>query len=290
MRLRNKRKNIEEANKRLEESYLQSKISTHYDKHIDIMLTESAEEIGINIKNLLKENKQLLKEGLALTIIGSALASGKLLDLIGVFFKKAWNFMMTTTSKMTTCKNTKGQQQADCLKTALEKKIINKTKFEEWGEWIHKNVIMTVFKGIATVLVGIFAPAFLIKDDELNNELIEKIGNTLFYAAIIIVGGLGIKEVLSHGLLASLKTFTGITESITVSTKFYEVILLIIASVLIITKKIKESNVPKVAHILGECLESTDIKGVIVKLKSMLKKETRELILNCVNENVGGHH
>jgi hypothetical protein len=99
MNNRNKLKNIEQVNLILEENWVNSKILFNdiTDSDYIQILKEASEEN--NIKIVLNESKILLKESVAL-VIGAALASGKLLDVIGSLFRGAYNLFMKTSGLM----------------------------------------------------------------------------------------------------------------------------------------------------------------------------------------------
>lgn len=297
MNNRNKLKNIEQANLMLEQYYLKSKttivsetifLPDLTDSDYIQILKEASEEN--NIKIVLNESKILLKESVAL-VIGAALASGKLLDVIGSLFRGAYNLFMKTSGLMkkmreNKCKTDSQQEQANCIEELLKKQLINKTWLEKAGEWIHKNIIIKIFKGIAIVLIGIFAPAFIIdkKEGGLNNELVEKVANTLFYSTITIFAIYGGYMLIKHGL-HGLVTLPGVVESVAVGTKAYELVLLIGAAILISYKKVKETSPSSVAHKLGECLEGG---GKVSKILGNIKKikkdyEYRKQIYACID-------
>lgn len=286
MRKRDKLKNIEQVNLMLEQSYLKSKglaisetifLSDLTDLEFHNILKESCNEIGLKIN--LNENLLLTEDFGVTAVIGLALASGKLLDLIGSLFRNAYKLFMKHSGLMKKMRQSKctdrfdeQEEQSKCIKILLNKQLIDKTWLEKAGEWIHKNIIMKIFKGIATALIAVFAPAFLSKEDGMNTELIEKVANTLFYGTIIVFGLVGLKTLLSGGL-TGLKTLPGVTESLAVSTKGYELLLLIFAAILIVRKKVKENSPSTVAHKLGECLEGG---GKISSLYKNIKKMTKD--------------
>lgn len=297
MKKRDKLKNIEQANMVLEQSYLKSKglvvtesvfLSDIDDNEFFSILKETCHELGLKVN--LNENKDLLKEGVTVMVIGAALASGKFLDLIGSLFRKAYNlfierFGLMKKMREKKCKTDSEEEKNKCIEELLKSQSIEKTWLEKAGEWIHKNIIMNIFKLVATVLVSIFASGFLIKKEGgLNTELIEKVANTLFYVSITIFGLLGLKALVAHGI-HGLPTLPGVVESVAVGTKGYELVLLIFASILITLRKVKESNPPTVAHKLGECLEGGGkVSSLFKNIKRMAKDSgLRKQIYLCVD-------
>jgi hypothetical protein len=300
MRKRDKLKNIEQANLMLERHFVIERQRLVISETIFLsdltglefhnILKESCQEIGLKIN--LNENKDLLKEGVTVMIIGAALASGKFLDLIGSLFRNAYNLFVEKSGLMEKMRESKctdrfdeQEEQSKCIKILLKKQSIDKTWFEKAGEWIHKNIIMNIFKIVATVLIGIFAPSFLTsKEDGMNTELIEKVANTLFYVSITIFGLLAIKTLVANGI-KGLATLPGVVESVAVGTKGYEIVLLIFAAILILKKKVKENNPSNVAHKLGECLEGGGkVSSLLKNIKKMTKDSgLREKMYLCVD-------
>ncbi len=305
MRRHDKKQNILESNLRLEREFITSKSVTVNDFILEnisesqyiSMLKESCDELGIEYDNQLNEERGLITEStLTLMAISAALASGKLLDLIGSLFRKAWNFISKQIAKKSeTCKKVAKKERGKCAEALFASgkgpKILGKTWFEKAGEWLHKNIIMTLFRGVAIVLLdaaqGIFSSGK--KSDEWSDDdkLVEMVANTLFYATITIVGYLGIKELITHGM-HGLATFTGIVEGVTTTTKIYELILLIIAIVVIKRGLVKSSDTSSVAHTLGECLEGGGKIGKVFKQVKKMKKDDSysQEVMACLNKSL----
>jgi hypothetical protein len=258
MRSFDKKQNILEANLILE--------AKNNDDIMTVWLLESCEELGIKIN--LNEDKELLNEGITMAIIGGALASGKLLDLIGTTFKKIRNFAVR--------------------KGWIKGEEWDKTKLETIGEWIHKKIVMGFFKGLAMAILGILSKVTPI---EFNKDNIGKLANFLFYASITIVGATAFSGLVSGGILADLGIWGALTEGITASTKLYEVILLIWALILINSKsetlKVFDGKKPvTLSHSLGECLESNGGARVILSKKHW---ESLKNTLKCAIKEYSSH-
>ena len=260
MRRFDKKQNILEANQRLEKSYLNSKNFEESDIIFKQIYLESFEELNIEFNALLVENKEKINEAIGLMITGAVLASGKLIDLIGVIFKKFRNFLIS--------------------KGWLKGEKWDKTKAEIIGEKIQKYIIEPIFQALAGLLLapmGTLVAAFGGDPEKvMGEENRKKLGNTLFYGAVIGVGATSILQMLSH----TPSLIAGVTEFFTNGTKFYEVVLLILS--VFLYKQIKKT-IPETAHILGECLESSGDYG---KLMNTLKKLKDKTLVNSVKECV----
>ena len=248
---------------------------------INKFLFESMIEHGIKLDEIINEGKQILNEGLA---IGLILASGKLLDIIGVVFKKIYNFFVK-----------RGWIKGD---------QIEKTYLEKAGEWIHENLIMGIFKIIATTLLatigGFVGVVQVLANPKSNGDLVNKIVSeeniknlaaTLFYVSIVIVGAKGLMtvfEAASHGT----HLLHGVTEAITSGTKFYEVILLLVAfysAIYVDPYKPFRNRIPDLAHAYGECLEGDkNIYNVLKSLPKKIKAGDKQQI-ECVNHHLNIH-
>jgi hypothetical protein len=153
MRRHDKIKNIQKANLINESLYLVNKNPLYLIEGImaideddsenknliNKFLFESMLENGLSLDGFINENVldineegQILNESL---VIGTLLASGKLLDVVGVLFKKIYNWMVK--------------------KGWIKGNQIDKTWLEKAGEWIHENIVMGMFKVIATTLLGV---------------------------------------------------------------------------------------------------------------------------------------
>lgn len=295
MRNFDKIKNIQKANILNEQLYLANKNPYYiiesilaidendFDNKnlINKFLFESMIENGIKLDDLVTENKQILTEGLA---IGAILASGKLLDIIGVVFKKIYNFFVK-----------RGWIKGD---------QIQKTWLEKAGEWIHENLIMGIFKTIAATLLvtigGYVGVVQAVANPKSNSDLVNKIVSeeniknlaaTLFYISIVIVGAKGLMtvfEAASHGT----HLLHGVTEAVTSGTKFYEVILLLVAfysAFYVDPYKPFKNRIPDLAHAYGECLEGD--KNIYNLIKSLPKKikSGNTAQIECVNHHLNLH-
>lgn len=239
---------------------------------------------GVINENVLhiNEDKELLNESL---VIGTILASGKLLDVIGVLFKKIYNFFVK--------------------KGWVNGNQIEKTKFEEAGEWIHNKIVMGLFKVIATALLGtlgafISSVNMVVDPNGSNNtsfnevvseENVKNLAATLFYASITIVGAQGLMTVANSAIHGS-HILHGVIEGVTTGTKLYELILLILAfySVTYVEPyKPFKGRIPDLAHAYGECMEGDkNIYNVIKSIPSKIKSGDTAQI-ECVNHHLNIH-
>ena len=255
---------------------------------INKFLFESMLENGLSLDGLINENitdinegGELLNESLA---IGLLLASGKLLDVIGVLFKKIYNWMVK--------------------KGWIDGKEIKKTGLEKAGEWIHENIVMGIFKVIATTLLGTIG-AFVgvvnsftdpngngeIVNQIVSEENIKNLAATLFYATIVIVAIQGFTTVAESAIHGE-HILHGVIEGITSSTKLYELILLVLAfysASYVEPYKPFKSRIPALAHAYGECMEGD--KNIYNVIKSVPKKikagDTAQI--ECVNHHLNIH-
>lgn len=252
------------------------------------ILLESSKETNLDIneilnrkKILLTENKQLLNEVVGTLIISTALASGKLLDLIGVMFKKVRNWLIQK-------KILKGTQW-------------DKTQLEKFGEFLHKWIIMGFFKILATAILGViggFVTTFGIfvspkigdiTSKIINQKNIDTLANTLFYCCVIIFATLGIAGI-AEAVTKGHEIFMPIYEAITTGTKFYEILWLILAFFIITFipefNKFK-GNLKHFAHTIVDCTEdSGNAWKTIIALSKKLKsgdKKTIQCILQKMN-------
>ena len=188
---RDKKQNILEANLRLELK------SNSDDYEFFKIFTESCEEVGIDYKSHLTESKQPINEAITTTVISTALASGKLLDLIGSFLRRAYNWILKKAARGNkTCKPLKGDERKRCAEAAIKGKKMESSWLETAGEWIQKWIIMGFFKIVAGAIIGIIGPFVVGFDESLkvieDGSVVEKLANTLFYASITIIGIQGI--------------------------------------------------------------------------------------------------
>ena len=255
---------------------------------INKFLFESMLESGLSLDGLIKENvtdinegRELLNESIVGTI-GIALATGKLLDVIGVLFKKIYNWMIK--------------------KGWIKGKEIEKTKLEELGEWIHTNVIMGIFKVIATTLLGVIAAfvgavnVFNGGNGEIINQIvsednIKKLAATLFYVTIFMVGAQGFMAV-ADSIVHGSHIIHGIVETVASGTKLYELILLILAfysATYIDAYKPFKNRIPDLAHAYGECLEGDKniYNAIKAQVKSIKSGNTKQI--DCVNHHLNIH-
>jgi len=300
MRRHDKIKNIQKANLLNESLYLVKKNPSYLIERImaidendtenknliNKFLFESMIENGLSLDEFINESVvdinedgELLTESLA---VGLLLASGKLLDVIGVLFKKIYNWMVK--------------------KGWIDGKEIKKTMLEEAGEWIHENIVMGIFKVIATTLLGTIGafvgvvnavtnPKGDIVNQVVNDENINNLAATLFYATITIVGAQGLMTV-AHSAIHGSHILHGVIEAVTTGTKLYEIILLVLAfysALYIESYKPFKNRIPALAHAYGECMEGD--KNIYNVIKSVPKKikagDTAQI--ECVNHHLNIH-
>ncbi|MEI6879784.1 MAG: hypothetical protein WCK82_00380 [Bacteroidota bacterium] len=295
MRSYDKIKNIQKANLITENLYLVNKNPSYLIENIlsidendfenknliNKFLFESIIENGIELDDLITENKEVINESI---VIGAVLASGKLLDVIGVVFKKIYNFFVK--------------------KGWIKGNQIEKTYLEKAGEWIHENLIMGVFKIIATTLLGTIGGFVgvvqVLANPKSNGDLVNKIVSeeniknlaaTLFYASITIVGAQGLMTV-AHSAIHGSHILHGVIEGVTSGTKLYELILLVLAfysASYIEPYKPFKNKIPALAHAYGECLEGDkNIYNVIKSLPKTIKAGDTSQI-ECVNHHLNIH-
>lgn len=302
MRRHDKIKNIQKANLINESLYLVNKnplyliegiMSIDEDDSenknlINKFLFESMLENGLSLDGFINENVmdineegQILNESL---VIGTLLASGKLLDVVGVLFKKIYNWMVK--------------------KGWIKGNQIDKTWLEKAGEWIHENIVMGIFKVIATTLLGTIGALVGVvnsfTDPNGNGEIVNQIVSeeniknlaaTLFYATITIVGIQGFTTVAQSAIHGE-HILHGVIEGITSSTKLYELILLVLAfysASYVEPYKPFKSRIPALAHAYGECMEGD--RNAYNAIKSFRKKiasgDTAQI--ECVNHHLNIH-
>jgi len=279
MRRFDKNKVIMEANQRLEKSYLTNKgllVEDFNENVFDIseeayirILVESLNENNIKHSVIIKEDKELLIESWTMVAIGAALASGKLMDLIGSMLRKFGNLFRKEGSKKT-------------KKNWLEKR----------GEYIQQKVILVPFRILATMILGFieaiisagsnFGQDEYVDVDVNNKDNVDKLANTLFYITASILGIQGFMSLAhSHGVIQAAIEATAST------TKLYEIVLVLIAWGLVTWSKNKKTwssfGVSKIAHQLGECIES---HGGIRKSLGLLGKKGESDTWKCVYDGL----
>jgi hypothetical protein len=221
MRRFDKKQNILEANLRLEESHLSD------EDLMDKYLEEAKKEfIGNN-----------LNEGIVAGAIGSALAGGKLLDLLGTGLKKLMKFLV----KMKI--------------VSPDGKTFNKSeKVSKWlkekGEWWSEKV-MSFFNWVAGVLVDHFIkqqnPHI---DKSKTDETKKNLGTILFYLTIT---GFGLTALMSFSHLGAI--MKGI-EGVAVAVKGYEMGAVVVGTVMyFMVKELSKYNLRDVIHVLESCVE-----------------------------------
>lgn len=278
---RSKKQNILEANLRLELK------SNPDDYEFFKIFTESCEDVGIDYRQHITESKQPINEAIATTIISGALASGKLIDLIGSFLRRAYNWILKRAAMGNkTCKPLKGDERKRCAEAAIKGKKMESSWIEKAGEWIQSTIIMGFFKVIAVAIVGILGPFVVGFDKSLDvikdGGVIEKLANTLFYASITIIGIQGITHLVHAAHAGNLSHYPEIVEQMAVGTKIYELILLIIS--LFLHKKFSK-GVVELSHTLGQCIGADGKLGKL--FKTLKDKEHWGEIHSCLAE---GHH
>lgn len=271
-----------EANQRLERTYLSGKGFSTEDFNqttFDIseetyttILIDSLNENNIEHNIIIKEDKELLIESWTMVGIGAALASGKLMDLIGSMLRKIANIFR-------------------------KEKKTEKNWLERTGEKLQKKVILVPFRILSTIILGFIEAIMSVgvnfgQDEyqvvDLNNkDNVEKMANTLFYITASILGIQGFMSLAhSHGI------FQAAIEAAASTTKLYEIILVLVAWGLVTWGKNKKTwskfGPSKIAHQLGECIES---HGGIRKAMGLLGKKGKSDTWECVYEGLeSGHH
>ena len=203
-----------------------------FNKALDLLLEDSVnEEFGVT------------------AIIGTLLASGKFIELVGKLGKWLFNKMVD--------------------KGIIKGKKIEKTQFEKAGEFvnsiIHK-IFMVAAKGIAKV--------FPMKD-----ENVEKLANILFYTSLMFLGAQGVVEIVSSqgGGIAI------IIEQIAVSIKSIELGEVLMALILMMSyEELKKAKLQSVAHSMVDCLGDN-------KISHLFKKDGREGVVKCTIGKVQSH-
>jgi len=182
-------------------------------------------------------------------LIGSLLASGKFVELLGKLGKWAYNKMVD--------------------KGIINGKKIEKTKFEKAGQWIQKmvdKVFMLAAKGIGKV--------FNMSDDN-----VRKLADVMFYTSLMVLGTQGIQEIVTgHG--GAVAT---IVEEVAVSIKAMEVGEVLLALILMMSvEELKKHKLKDVAHSMVGCLGND-------KLSKLFKKDGRQNVVACTIKKVGSH-
>jgi hypothetical protein len=181
-------------------------------------------------------------------LIGSLLASGKFVELLGKLGKWAYNKMID--------------------KGIINGKKVEKTKFEQAGQWIQSmvdKVFLLAAKGIGKI--------FGMSDDNIN-----KLASVMFYASLIYFGLDGIEALaqLHGGAVAT------IVEEIAVTIKGMELIEVLLALILMMSvEELKKHKLKDVAHSMVSCLGEGGIKKLFSK--------NREQIVSCTIQKVGSH-
>jgi hypothetical protein len=256
-------------------------------------LFESMLECGISLDNvisedvvILNEDKNIITESLIAAGIGVLLATGKFIDVMSALFKKVRNQMVKW-----------GWLGKDA-------KTWTKTKGENFGDWWHKHIINPIFKAAAKFLLGIVGIGVTIFSGVLNpnsnqdymgqimsQSNVDDLASVLFFGTITalsltaIFGG--ITELIHHGHI-----WTAIAERLATGTKFYELLMLVVAFFLatyIDLYKPFKSNLTHFAHALSECLEGDHF---ITTLKSLKNAATnnKQQVVKCVNDNLHVGH
>lgn len=245
MRRFDKKQNILEANLKLEESYLSD------DELLDRYLEEAKNEIF----------GSTLNEGIVAATIGSALASGKLLELLGSGLQKLMKFLVK-------------------IKViSPDGKTFNKSeKVSQWlkdkGETFAKKV-MSFFNWVSGVLVDYFMK---LKGPNVNQSKSEdakkNLASILFY---ITITGFGLSALLNFSSLgAAMKGIEGVA----VSVKGYEIGALVAGTIMyFVVDELGRHKLRDVVHTLEGCIE--DVTHSTIKFK-----ENTE----CTIEKISTHH
>lgn len=255
---------------------------------INKWLFESMIECGVNLENLIAEGKEVITESLIAAGIGVLLATGKFIDVIGVLFRKIRNQMVKW-----------GWLGQDA-------KTWDKTKAEEFGDWWKEKIIDPIFKAAARVLlgvVGIGVTTFLgvmnpneNKDymaEIMTEQNISDVAAVLFYGTITALSLTavfgGIASLVHHGQI-----WAAVAEKLATGTKFYEIMLLIVAfffTMFIEVYKPFKTKLFDFSHALGECLEGNSFMKILKGIGKAANSQ-KEKIVSCVNHHlhVGGEH
>jgi hypothetical protein len=205
------------------------------------------EDLAFNraLDKAMNENEEL---GIT-ALIGTLLASGKFLELLGKLSKWVYNKLVE--------------------KQLINGKKIDKTAFEKAGEWVNK-LIHNVFKVAAKGIGKVF---------NLSNDHIEQLSHILFYSTLLVFGVDGVLELASGqgGVIAT------IIEQIAVLIKGMEIGEVLMALFLMWSyDELKQQKLDKVAHTMVSCLGNESVS-------KMYKKEGFSKIADCTIKKIKSH-
>ena len=246
MRRFDKKQNILEANLKLEESYLSD------DELLDRYLEEAKREVV---------GSGTLNEGFTAMAISSALAGGKLLDLLGTGLQKLMKFLIR-------------------IKViSPDGKVFNKS--EKVSKWLKENGeswskrVMSFFNWVSGLLVDAFMK---VKGSNINQSKSEdakkNLGAILFYLTIT---GFGLTALINFSSLGAI--MKGI-EGVAISVKGYELGAVVVGTIMhYVVDELNKHKLRDVIHTLEGCVE--DVTHSTIKFK-----ENTE----CTVEKISTHH
>jgi hypothetical protein len=182
-------------------------------------------------------------------LVGTLLASGKFVELLGKLGKWTYNKLVD--------------------KGIIDGKKIEKTKFEKAGEWIQKiidKVFLLAAKGIGKVF-------------NLSDDNVEKLAQLMFYISLVVLGTQGIQEIAqAHGGSVAI-----LVEEVAVAIKGLELAEVLLALILMMSvEELKKQKLKDVAHTMVKCVKDGN-------LKKLFKKDSREQVVACTVKNVSAH-
>jgi hypothetical protein len=194
-----------------------------------------------------------LKEGGGLFMLGlgSVLSFGKIVEYVGQMFR----FLVNKAKKFGIIRGEKWDT----------------TKFEDWGQMIHKYLIKIVFKPMALVICNSTQPFIHIIESFINqgplenhcsDDDIEYISNAMFYLTITAVLGLSMGPLagtLATLLIGKVKVL-GFLKIVTSGIKFWEIKNYLLAHKLKSLPKFRDTPLHDLAHITADCLEEVGVK------------------------------
>lgn len=241
----NKKQNILEANRRLEERYLSEKLTD--EQELDYLL----EEVKRDFINGVNGNK-LNEAGLSLAI-SAALSGGKFLDLLSSGLKRLTDWAI---NKGLISKDGKAFNKSEKAQNWL------KEKGEKWSERIKG-----FFKFVARAVINAF-----MGDTAKSEEITDKIANVLFYTTLGVVG---------YTSLGSLFDYAGV-KGILTAVKGYELGVAVFGVLLWLThQEIKKHGLRDTVHTLEQCVEGQ--AGKLAKDKKYREKMTECTLKNLAS-------
>ena len=234
MRRFDKKQNILEANLRLEESLLSD------EELMDKYVEEAKQEFL---------NGHKLNEGIVAGTISSALAAGKLLDLLGSGIKKLMGFLVR---KGWLSKDGKTFKKSETVSNWLKEK----------GEW-WTNKVMSFFNWVAGIIIKIVKGNVKQNpniDENKIDETKENLGLLLFYLTIT---GFGLYAIMN---LSHVGVALKVIEGIAVSVKAYELGAVVVGYIMyMVVDELRKYSIKKVIHTLEDCVE--DVTHSVIKFE-----------------------